>query len=138
MAFELHPRLESGSHKIGRIGNSWLLLKNNAIFPWFLLVPEVEEGVEDLHQLELGHYEKVMSAVRVVSEFVSEYFDVEKLNVGCIGNQVRQMHIHVVGRSSDDPAWPGTVWAFGEKRPYSHEDAEKIAEAARAKLSIGL
>lgn len=122
---------------IGRIGSCCLLLKNNAIFPWFLLVPEVaDESIEDLHQLSIGDYEDVMSAVREVSIFVSDYFEVEKLNVGCIGNQVRQMHVHIVGRSSGDPAWPGTVWACGEKQAYDPADAAKIVQAARERLSI--
>jgi diadenosine tetraphosphate (Ap4A) HIT family hydrolase len=53
------------------------------------------------------------------------------LNVACIGNIVRQMHIHVVGRSTGDPAWPGVVWAFDGKRKYGAGEAGKIVEAAR-------
>jgi diadenosine tetraphosphate (Ap4A) HIT family hydrolase len=135
MAFEIHPRLASGGFEIGRLGGCRLLLKNNALFPWLLLVPEVE-GVEDLHQLPPGQYEEVMLAMRRVSEFVAGYFHPEKLNVACIGNQVRQMHIHIVGRSADDPAWPGTVWAYDGKRHYTDEEAEKIRSAARGFLGL--
>ena len=116
MAFALHPRLAAGGFEFGRLGRSRLILKNNALFPWFLLVPEVEEGIEDLHQLAADHYDETMSSVRLVSEFVMDHFQPEKLNVACIGNQVRQMHIHIVGRSTGDPAWPGTVWAFDGKQ----------------------
>lgn len=130
MAFSLHPRLADGGFELGRIAGCRLLLKNNALFPWFLLVPEVEEGIEDLHQLTPDHFVEVMSAVRRVSEFVSAHFQPEKLNVACIGNQVRQMHIHIVGRSTGDPAWPGTVWAFGGKQEYSEEQRERIIAAA--------
>lgn len=130
MAFSLHPRLAAGGFEFGGIGGCRLLLKNNALFPWFLLVPEVEEGTEDLHQLEPAQYDEVMAAVRQVSEFVSAYFKPEKLNVACIGNQVRQMHIHIVGRSTGDPAWPGTVWAFDGKQGYSDEDVARIKDAA--------
>ena len=135
MAFEIHPRLASGGFEIGRLGGCRLLLKNNALFPWLLLVPEVE-GVEDLHQLPPGQYEEVMLAMRRVSEFVAGYFHPEKLNVACIGNQVRQMHIHIVGRSADDPAWPGTVWAYEGKRDYTEEEIEKIRSAARGFLGL--
>jgi diadenosine tetraphosphate (Ap4A) HIT family hydrolase len=135
MAFEIHPRLASGGFEIGRLGGCRLLLKNNALFPWLLLVPEVE-GVEDLHQLSPEQYEEVMLAMRRVSEFVAGYFHPEKLNVACIGNQVRQMHIHIVGRSSDDPAWPGTVWACEGKRDYTEEEIEKIRSAARGFLGL--
>jgi diadenosine tetraphosphate (Ap4A) HIT family hydrolase len=135
MAFEIHPRLAAGGFEIGRIGGCILLLKNNAIFPWFLLVPEVD-GIEDLHQLPPGQYEEVMAAVRRVSEFVVNYFQPDKLNVASIGNQVRQMHIHIVGRSPEDPAWPGTVWAFDERRAYTDEENEKIRAAARVFLGL--
>ena len=135
MAFEIHPRLASGGFEIGRLGGCRLLLKSNALFPWLLLVPEVE-GLEDLHQLPPGQYEEVMLAMRRVSEFVASYFHPEKLNVACIGNQVRQMHIHIVGRSSDDPAWPGTVWAYDGKRDYSEEEAAQIRSAARGFLGL--
>lgn len=135
MAFEIHPRLAAGGFEIGRLGGCRLLLKDNALFPWLLLIPEVE-GIEDLHQLPLDQYDEVMAALRHVSEFVSSYFQPEKLNIACIGNQVRQMHLHIVGRSADDPAWPGTVWAFDGKQAYSSEGCEKIRSAARAFLGL--
>lgn len=135
MAFEIHPRLASGGFEIGRIGGCRLLLKNNALFPWLILVPEVE-GIEDLHQLPLDRYDETMAAMRRVSEFVAGYFQPEKLNIGCIGNQVRQMHIQIIGRSQGDPAWPGTVWTFSEKRVYTDEEASKIRAAAREFLGM--
>jgi diadenosine tetraphosphate (Ap4A) HIT family hydrolase len=135
MAFSLHSRLAAGGFELGRIGGCRLLLKNNALFPWLLLVPEVE-GIEDLHQLEPDRYEEVMLSVRKVSVFVSNHFQPEKLNVACIGNQVRQMHIHIVGRSTGDPAWPGTVWAFDGKQGYSDDEVAVILGAARASLPL--
>jgi diadenosine tetraphosphate (Ap4A) HIT family hydrolase len=135
MSFTLHPRLAAGGEEIGRMGGCLLLLKDHAVFPWFLLVPEVD-GIEDLHLLEPDAYHEVMDAVRRVSEFVTSYFKPEKLNIGCIGNQVRQLHLHIVGRSSEDPAWPGTVWAYDGKKSYSEEEKERIRAAARAFLGL--
>lgn len=129
MSFTLHPRLAAGSHDFGTELGCRILLKDNALFPWFILVPEVKEGIEDLHQLEPDAYGDVMILVRLVSEFVSGHFKPEKLNVACIGNQVRQMHIHIVGRSPSDPAWPGVVWGFEGKQPYTEEQVEKIQDA---------
>lgn len=135
MAFELHPRLAAGGFEIGRAGGCRIILKDNAVFPWFLVVPEVD-GIEDLHQLPKETFLEVMDVMRRVSDFVSAHFKPEKLNVACIGNQVRQMHIHVVGRSPDDPAWPGTVWAYEGKRAYSENERDAIISAARAFLSL--
>ena len=135
MAFVIHPRLAAGGIELGRLAACRLLLKNNALFPWFILVPEVE-GIEDLHQLPPDQYLETTAAMRRVCEFVSSHFQPEKLNLGCIGNQVRQMHIHIIGRSSDDPAWPGTVWAFEEKQAYHDDEIEKIRAAARSFLDL--
>ena len=135
MAFEIHPRLATGGFEIGRPGGCRLLLKDNALFPWFILIPEVE-GVEDLHELPPATYDEVMATLRRVSAFVASHFQPEKLNIGCIGNQVRQMHLQIIGRSSSDPAWPGTVWAFSEKKPYTEQERDKIRAAAREFLEL--
>ena len=131
MDFFLNERLAAGGFEIARKFGCRVLLKNEANFPWLIIVPEVPEGIEDLHQLDEETLAGVMSAVRQVSIFVSDHFKPEKLNVACIGNMVRQMHIHVVGRFTDDPAWPGVVWAFDEKRKYGVGEAEGIVAAAR-------
>ena len=135
MAFVIHPRLAAGGIELGQLAACRLLLKNNALFPWFILVPEVE-GIEDLHQLTPDQYLETTAAMRRVSEFVSSHFQPEKLNLGCIGNQVRQLHIHIIGRSSDDPAWPGTVWAFEGKQSYRDDEIAKIRAAACAFLDL--
>jgi len=129
MSVTLHPRLAAGTFELGGFLGCRVLLKNNAIFPWILIVPEVGEGIEDLHQLSPETYGDVVIAIREVSDFVSAHFHPEKLNVACIGNQVRQMHIHVVGRSSDDPAWPGVVWSFEGKKEYRPSEVETIRAA---------
>jgi diadenosine tetraphosphate (Ap4A) HIT family hydrolase len=136
MEFQLHPRLAAGGFELGQVDGCRVLLKNQAAFPWILIVPEVAEGVEDLHQLDELRYAEVTGLIRRVSLFVSNYFQPEKLNVGCIGNMVRQMHIHVVGRSSDDPAWPGTVWSYEGKSAYAPEEVEAIRVAAREALGL--
>ncbi|MFC7338434.1 HIT family protein [Haloferula chungangensis] len=135
MSFELHPRLAAGTHPIAVLNGCHVLLKDNACFPWILIVPEVEEGIEDLHQLDAARYEEVTSLVRTISIFVSEHFSPDKLNVACIGNVVRQMHIHLVGRSESDPAWPGTVWASDVKKPYLPDEIASIRHAARRFLN---
>jgi len=135
MEFVLNERLAAGGFEIARKYGCRLLLKNEANFPWFILVPEVPEEIEDLHQLDEATFTEVMRGVREVSCFVSSYFAPKKLNVACIGNIVRQMHIHIVGRSPADPAWPSVVWAYDGKRKYGEEEAETIMAAARLSLA---
>ena len=135
MEFVMNERLAAGGFEITRKYGCRILLKNEANFPWFILVPEVPEGTEDLHQLDEETFMQVMRGVRKVSNFVSSHFQPDKLNVACIGNMVRQMHIHVVGRSPEDPAWPGVVWAYGEKKKYGEGEVAAIVAAARKCLA---
>jgi diadenosine tetraphosphate (Ap4A) HIT family hydrolase len=58
-----------------------------------------------------------------------------KLNVGALGNVVRQLHVHVVARSKGDPAWPGPVWGSGAAIAYRAEARERLVGLVRAALS---
>ena len=135
MSFVLHPRLEKGSFELGRLNGCRILLKDNCLFPWVLVVPEVAEGIEDLHQLDADTHREVTEAILKVSNFVSGHFQPDKLNVACIGNMVRQMHVHVVARKEGDATWPGTVWNAGEAVPYDVEEAATLVATLRELLS---
>ena len=34
----------------------------------------------------------------------------DKLNIAALGNQVPQLHVHVIARRHTDAAWPKPVW----------------------------
>ena len=136
MSFELHPRLAAGSFSLGRFRGCRLLLKDQRLFPWFLLVPEVAPSIEDLHQLPADVFDEVTLAIREVSAAVATHFQPTKLNVAAIGNQVRQLHVHLVARREDDAAWPGTVWAHTGREPYEPGEAEAIVAAIRHALDL--
>ena len=125
MSFQLNERLAAGGFDFGTLGKCRVLLKNNAVFPWFILVPEVDESITELHQLESADYTSIMLTVRQVCEFVESHVRPDKINVAAIGNIVSQLHIHVVARFETDPAWPGVVWSCDAKQTY--EDREALA-----------
>ncbi|GAA5495035.1 hypothetical protein Rhal01_01205 [Rubritalea halochordaticola] len=129
MAFTLHPRLEKGCFDFGKLDNCRVLLKNNATFPWFIIVPEVDDSITELHKLEAHDFAAVSFVIRQMSAFVDAYFHPDKINIASIGNQVSQLHIHIVARFESDPAWPGVVWASDAKKPYEPEQAARINAA---------
>ena len=129
MSFELSERLQAGGFDFGSHAGCRVLLKNNALYPWFVLVPEVAAEVEELSDMERGAYDRLMELVYDLSQFMREYFSCEKVNVGCVGIVVRQLHVHVVGRNEGDPAWPGVVWGAPEKTLY---DAARVVEIQQA------
>ena len=115
-----------------------MLLKNNALYPWFVLVPEVGCEVAELTDLRLEAYNDVMSLVRDLSLFIQKHFEVEKVNLGCVGIVVKQLHLHVVGRKEGDPAWPGVVWGNSEKRVYDSEEVNRVKDVFKGEQLRGL
>jgi len=53
-------------------------LKNNAYYPWFVIVPEVESDIEELTQLSDSEYDAVMKLARRLSLWIKRHFGVEK------------------------------------------------------------
>ena len=54
----------------------------------------------------------------LVSRALRAATDCHKLNVAALGNQVRQLHVHVIARFENDAAWPRPVWGVGEAVAY--------------------
>ena len=129
--FLLHERLAAGSADIGCHGICRVLLKNQAHFPWLLLVPMVPPEITELHHLSDAQYTAVTDSIRVFSHWMEHAMHAEKVNVAAIGNQVRQLHIHIVGRNRQDIAWPGVVWSCPEKIPYAEAEHERIKNLLR-------
>ena len=64
----------------------------------------------------------------VVARLVKTHLGYEKINFAAIGNVVPQLHLHVVGRSKEDPCWPAPVWGhLKEAREYSSAELERVS-----------
>jgi diadenosine tetraphosphate (Ap4A) HIT family hydrolase len=61
--------------------------------------------------------------------------EAQKLNIAALGNQVSQLHIHHVARSSADAAWPRPVWGVGVAEPYETTAARERIAAIQAAVS---
>ncbi len=127
-AFELDPHLAHDCVALGRLGLCRVLLMNNPAVPWFILVPETT--ATELCDLEAGEQARLLAEINAVSHFVRDHFTVDKLNVASIGNIVRQLHVHVVGRRVEDDYWPGVVWGAASERRYGARAVADIAAAA--------
>ena len=97
---------------------------DNALVPWFILVPVTE--VKEIYLLEEPQQHVLLENINIVSQHIQSHYPVTKLNIGAIGNIVSQLHIHIVGRSSSDFAWPDVVWGNSSKVPYTKEQVESI------------
>jgi len=115
--FKLDMRLESDCEFVASLGLCDLLLMNNASVPWFILVPKVV-GATELTSLPMLEQQQVLNEINQVAAMVTSLHTPHKINIGALGNVVSQLHIHVIGRFKDDPAWPNPVWGQLTKNPY--------------------
>jgi len=135
--FTLDPILSNDTHDLGSFELCRLLLTDNKTFPWFILVPQVE-NVTELHQLGLAAREQLWNESALLSNWLEEVYAADKLNIAALGNVVRQLHVHHIARYRNDPAWPKPIWGIGETVPYTPDEIEalrrRVAEAFAADL----
>lgn len=105
-------------------------LANDSRWPWLILVPRVPEA-EEFFDLRPGQREAVMHEAAQVGEKLKSVTSAEKINIAMIGNVVRQLHIHVVARSSGDENWPRPIWGHGEAEPYAPDHAMALVAHLR-------
>ncbi len=123
MSFELHPRLDADCFFIEDLSFSRLLLMNDRRFAWCILVPRLE-GLTELHDVPQRKRNLLFQEIETVSRALINATGAYKINVAALGNQVPQLHIHVIARHQDDAAWPAPVWSAGSSEPYPDETAQ--------------
>lgn len=135
--FRLDPAFIATSHKVADLPLCEVRLQDDTRYPWLVLIPR-QPGLREIEELDTGHRIQLMeeivlagSAVRAVGTALG--LAIDKLNVGALGNVTAQLHVHVVGRRKDDPAWPGPVWGHSAGSAYAAQAlAAPIAAARRA------
>ena len=127
MPVKLHSQLQSDCYTLGQINGSTLLLHKNALIPWFILVPDTT--VNELYKLEENHQIRVQKTITQLANFVETHFETDKLNIATIGDIVPQLHIHVIGRFTDDFCWPAPVWGQADFAEYNEQDLQSIKQA---------
>lgn len=131
--FSLDSRLAADTRPVVQLDLCDVRLMDDARFAWLVLVPQRAGLVEtaDLSPSErtlLWHeVERAGAALRAAAPC-------DKLNLGALGNIVRQLHLHVVARRVGDAAWPGPVWGSGAAVRYAEGAREELVERLREAL----
>ncbi|HRF08619.1 MAG TPA: HIT family protein [Xanthobacteraceae bacterium] len=133
--FSLDPRLLADSIALGALPLCEVRLQNDVRYPWLVLVPQ-RTGVSELFDLSSTDQAQLLKEITLASATLRDVSQCLKINVGALGNIVRQLHIHIVARNEGDFAWPGPVWGAGARVPYA--DAEKAALISRIKGALDL
>ena len=120
----LDSRLADDTYRLGTFDDCLLLLSKNALFPWFILVPETPEI--EFHKLNTQQQTNIQQHINAVATFIEGHFSTEKINIASIGNIVSQLHIHIIGRHQNDACWPNVVWGTRHFKAYETNDVVAI------------
>jgi diadenosine tetraphosphate (Ap4A) HIT family hydrolase len=131
----LDERLRRDTFVIGDWPLSRLMLMNDHRWPWLVLVPR-REGIVELTDLDAADRARLIEEAALAARFLKARFGAHKINLGALGNIVRQFHLHVVARTIGDPAWPSPVWGSGAARPYEAGQAQAMIAAARKAFAL--
>jgi len=122
--FELDHRLARDARDITNLPLCNVRLMDNKKFPWLVLVPRVADASEWI-DLSREQQHQLSDEIAVVSHLLQALVTPHKLNVATLGNQVSQLHVHVIARYKGDPAWPNPVWG-GVSEAYGEEEARRF------------
>lgn len=135
MTDTIDPQLLMNSKEVADWTLNKVLFKNERHYPWFLLIPKADKKITELTQLSEQEQTQLMREINCLAEFMQTYFKTDKVNVASIGNQVPQLHVHVVGRYKNDPLWPESIWQAAYKAEhYPEAEYACVAKAISQQL----
>ncbi len=107
---------------------SRVLVMDDARYPWLVLVPRRPHLVE---AFDLDPTDRVMliEELAMAGSQLKALTTCHKINIANLGNNVPQLHIHVIARNPGDAAWPGPVWGQGEAVPYEPNALEDFVQS---------
>lgn len=124
----IDERLRNDCHVMGAMPSGLLLLNRNASLHWFILVPQTK--LHDVLDLPLDQSQLVLRDCAAVSAFMKSELSYAKINFAGLGNQVSQMHLHIVGRHVGDVCWPDPIWGnIHHSSVYTHDKVENLRGA---------
>jgi diadenosine tetraphosphate (Ap4A) HIT family hydrolase len=136
MSFELHPSLASKIF-IQDLPLCRVLLQDERNYPWLLLVPR-RPSLTKIMDLSSEDQLQLIQELDVAQKILWEQFNPTQLNVAAIGNKTPQLHLHVIARRSDDPAWPQTVWEHPVRSSYTLQEKETMIQLLSASFEMGI
>ena len=133
--FQIHERLDADSHFVTRHAGCQIRIIDDSRFFWLLLVPETAD-LRELHDLADARLIEVMRLATDLGRALQAVTGADKVNTAAIGNLVAQLHIHVVARHRDDPAWPQPVWGFGSAVPLAENERTRRITQVQSMLPM--
>ena len=131
--FSLDPQLATDSCAVATLPLCEVRLMRDARYPWLILVPR-QPGLVEITDLASAEQTRLWLEVNQASTALRAVAQCDKLNLGALGNIVRQLHVHVIARRIGDAAWPGPVWGHGAALAYAEAELAARRDALRRAL----
>ena len=126
MSFVLDQRLADSSRFIVDLPLCYVGLRNDKTYPWLYLVPR-RAHIREIFDLPTDTQEQLIREISRASRVLQNLFQPAKINTAALGNMVPQLHVHILARFTDDPAWPRPVWAVqAAEIPYTEEEYDRL------------
>ncbi len=125
--FKLDKILENDCFLIKDLELSKLLLMNNKLYPWLILVPQRPDMMEII-DLNCNDQQTLLKEINYVSKIIKNIYKPDKLNIANLGNIVSQLHIHIIARYKNDNSFPKPVWIDNNRTYYNNKDIENIRQ----------
>ncbi len=119
-----HTQLAQETVPVGDLPLARVLLANDANYPWLILVPRLP-GLVELIDLEENAQVQLLDEIAAAARALKTITACDKLNIAALGNQVPQLHVHVIARRRTDAAWPKPVW--GVQPPLAYKEGLQAA-----------
>jgi len=133
--WSLHEQLAADTVPVGDLALSRVLLANDANYPWLILVPRRPALIE-LIDLEDSEQIRLLGEIAAAARALKSITACDKLNIAALGNQVPQLHVHVIARRHSDAAWPKPVWGAAAPVPYEPAARAGFLGALKRGLNI--
>jgi diadenosine tetraphosphate (Ap4A) HIT family hydrolase len=131
--WSLHPQLAQDTVPVGDLPLARVLLAKDANYQWLILVPRLPELVE-LIDLEENAEVQLLGEIAAAARALKNITRCDKLNIAALGNQVPQLHVHVIARRHSDAAWPKLVWGVKPPLVYSDDQRASLLQSLRGSL----
>lgn len=132
--FELDPRLADDTYPLTFLPLCEVRLKKGtASNPWLIMIPQ-RPGLVELHDLSLEDRRSLIDEITRATAALKSTCGCEKINVAAFGNQVAQLHVHVIARFDNDEWWPGPIDMAA--RPWDWDDDARLPFSNRLKDAL--
>lgn len=136
-AFALDPRLAADTRPVLSLPLCDVRLMDDMRYAWLVLIPR-RAGKIEIADLALDEQAMLWRETNLAARALRAVAPCDKLNLGALGNIVRQLHVHLVARCAGDAAWPGPVWGHSQAQPYGAAAlSARLADLRHALDAVG-